>query len=183
MLCFWSVKQKREAADIDPEPNLIAWELSEATQNASGKVIFKNVFPSHFLTWHLCPTGIHTLESCWCPDCVYKGSNVFLLNRTPEKFSQVTHSAVQAYSHLSMHCKRWVTFRAHLSKNNKKNTVLISASLNITYVLNYTSFQYKIKFHEIIKNTITFYPLDHRGNQCIQVWKLIPELWKIIATN
>lgn len=41
ILCFWSLKQEKEAADIDPEPNRIALELSEAMQNASGKVIFQ----------------------------------------------------------------------------------------------------------------------------------------------
>lgn len=53
VLCFWSVKQEKEATDTDLEPNRIALELSETVQNASGKVIFQKC-PS-ILFPHLAP--------------------------------------------------------------------------------------------------------------------------------
>lgn len=149
-MCFWSVKPEREAADNDPEPNGIAWELSEATQNAFEKFIFNSVFPSHFLTWHLHPTGIPPLESCWCPDCVYRGISVSLPVGSQGKCLRFPTLL-----------ERKVAFPGTVRAQLSQLRVLTGPSPYRTHVLNYVSFQYKTNFHYITKNIIIFYPVDH----------------------
>lgn len=90
-----------------------SWYRSRTKLNSSGAFLsnWKGLWESYFSQKCL-PISFpqlaplphrHSAFRGWYPDCVYKGNNVFLLNRIPKKMSQVTHSAVQAHSYLSVH--------------------------------------------------------------------------------
>lgn len=63
---FWafdqSSKKRKQLIPIQNQTEQL-WSLLKQLKRALGKLFFKSVFPSHFLSWHLCPTGILPSEA------------------------------------------------------------------------------------------------------------------------
>ena len=141
-LCFWSVKEEKEATDTDLEPNRIGLEFSETNQNAFGKVIFHKCLSILFPHLAPLPHRRSFFRKLLMPRLCLQRRQCCLSYRVLAKMSQVSPTLLFKLIVTSPYTvkKRWVVYKAlisHTSGNKNRKQVFLSPPLYKTCFILY----------------------------------------------